>query len=71
MIDTERAELDVSNAVNIIRVYLNRMDALSTQDLPKADMIRLSRTANNIDAKIGVIRKTSHKVVTMLPRNNW
>jgi hypothetical protein len=65
--DHERAEVDLANAIRLLRVHLERMRALALSDLAKPEKERLIRTANLYASRTARLMVEAREVEQMLP----
>jgi hypothetical protein len=66
--DHERAEVDLANAIRLLRVHLVRMRALAGRDLSKAEKERLIKTANLFASRTARLMVEAREIEQMLPR---
>ena len=68
-LDYERAEVDLANAISLLRVHLERMKVLAQTDLPKPEKERLIKTANIYASRTARLMVEVRGIVDKLPRS--
>ena len=67
--DNERAEVDLANAIALLKVHLDRMRALAGAGIGKVDKERLIRTASIYASRTARLMVEAREIADKLPRS--